>query len=200
MESVLPPAAAEAGGGGEGRGEEGREQNGGGRGRACAPRLGCGARLQPVVPDDAPAPGAGERPGPGSSVLPSFGLGLGGGGREGALGKGVGRREPSRGSRSHSGAGTQLPGPRPLARDLRLTTPPRSGPPHFSLLPLSRPSCPLKNSPSACFPHRQVSGLNPPSPISALPSHLRSSPLCLPFTLFSKSLSACSRVFLGLSS
>lgn len=61
----------------------------------CAARSGWGFPPQPMPPDDAPAAGAGAQPGPGSAVLPSLGLGLRGGGREGARGRGVGRREQS---------------------------------------------------------------------------------------------------------
>lgn len=51
---------------------------------------------------------------------------------------------------------------------------------------------PLKKFPLSLLSPQSSLRAQPPSPISALPSHLRSSPLCLPFTLFSKSLSACS--------
>lgn len=94
-ERVLPPAAAEAEGrrGGEGKRGKRREggEDGGGGGRACAPRApAAGLPPQPIPPDDAPAAGEGEQPGPGSTVLPSLGLGLRGSGREGAGGRGWG--------------------------------------------------------------------------------------------------------------
>lgn len=132
---VLPPAAAEAGGGGEGRGERrGRREERtavAGR-RACAPRspAGCEACLWAVLQDDAPASRTEERTRPGFSAL---GLGFHRGGREEPweLG-GMGKREPllrqPQPPRRWDPV-TRVPPPR---RDLSLATPPRLGQFHLS--------------------------------------------------------------------
>lgn len=195
-ESVLPPAAAEAGGrrGGQGRG--GRE--GGRRGRrwrgarVCAPRLGCGSRPRPIPPDDAPAAGSGERSWPGSTVLLTLGLGLHGGGREGAPGRGVGRREPSlRQPQAQRRWDPVIRAPPPRL-GLALGHAPSLGP--ASLLPATALKVllfPLEYSPPACFPHpflvphSQVLGFNPSNlplcPTSGLPPST-----CPSFSLFQK--------------
>ena len=95
-EGFFLPPQRRLGGGGEGKGREGGKRGRRWRGaRLCASRLGCGARPQSIPPDDAPAAGARERPQPGSTVLPSLSLDLSGSGREGAQGRGVGKREQS---------------------------------------------------------------------------------------------------------
>lgn len=179
----LPPQRR-LGGGGEVKGGEGG--NGGRRGRrwrgarVCAPRLGCGARSRLIPPDDAPAAGSGERPGPGSTVLLTLGLGLHRGGREGAPGRGVERREPSlRQPQAQRRWDPVIRAPPPRL-GLALGHAPSLGPAsHVPETALKVLLLSLVHSPSACFPHpllvpySQVLGFNPSNlpfcPISGLP-------------------------------